>query len=418
MVGEFGGTTQPVSLPPRPSPSEERYELARSVFTERIADLTTEQAKNLSLFVARDCSLIYLATDSFDDAFRLFTIVNDRGKQLRRIDVLKAINLAPEVVTSETSRSMYAQKWEEMESRLGESQFEEIFHLLRLIYTKDKPQADLHTEFTNRIYGKRGRPTPGKSFLDELERFVNLYDALFIDKDYLDADDGKCAKFRTLMSAMATYFTASEWKACLLSYARKFGRKGLYEFMLRIEKVYLELWVTGTRKDERYGRYTAILTGIEAAINFQDAVSSASADLESIRDACRADNFYSAGPSKYLLVRAEILAGELDHARQFLARSVEHVLPQNPADGSEWVSKFDADTLKGVVNKAGNLVLLSKAKNSSAGRRDFAEKKSGYLKPRVSDFPRSVAVLDYSTWTKEIIEERTEEFARTVLQDP
>jgi hypothetical protein len=47
--------------------------------------------------------------------------------------------------------------------------------------------------------------------------------------------------------------------------------------MLRLEKVYLERWVTGTRKDERYGRYTAVLIAVEAATKPRDALGSVTA---------------------------------------------------------------------------------------------------------------------------------------------
>jgi hypothetical protein len=418
LVGEVGGTTSPLALPSRPSPSEERYELARKIFSGRLGELSTESIKAFALFLAKDCTLIYLATNSFDDAFKLFTIVNDRGKQLRRIDILKAINLDPDIIPNEHSRVKYAHAWEDMEAQLGEAQFEEIFHLLRLTYVKDKPQADLHSEFVNRVYGKKGMPQRGKEFLDELKRVVDIYDALFVDQGYLDDQSGKHSRYRTLMSAMIQYFTASEWKACLLAYVRKFERENLYDFVLKLEKVYLELWVAGTRKDERYGRYTAILRRIEEAKSPSAVLEDVEADLTGIRAACRAPNFYTIGPSKYLLVRAEILASELDHPRTFVARSVEHVLPQNPADDSTWWDDFSDSEMAELVNTAGNLVLLSKAKNSSAGRRDFTAKKSGYLTPRVSDFPRSVEVLKYPKWTPRVIRQRTKEFADGVLRDP
>jgi hypothetical protein len=119
-----------------------------------------------------------------------------------------------------------------------------------------------------------------------------------------------------------------------------------------------------------------------------------------------------------LLVRAEIVTSELDHAHHFQARSIEHVLPQNPKPGSQWDSDFSVDEHTELVNMAGNLVLLSKSKNSSAGRKEFVDKQTTYLESRVSDFPRSVQVLTYSAWTADDIRKRTDEFADIVLNNP
>src|SRR5690606_16892299 len=124
------------------------------IFRSKIASLGEEEIQDLITFINQKCVVIYLATSSFDDAFRLFTIVNDRGKQLRRIDILKSLNIAPEIVTRETVRNRIAQRWEELEKELGEATFESIFHFVRLILLKDKPQGDLLKEFEHRIFDR------------------------------------------------------------------------------------------------------------------------------------------------------------------------------------------------------------------------------------------------------------------------
>jgi uncharacterized protein with ParB-like and HNH nuclease domain len=416
-----GSAASQLQTSSKPSPGERRYEMARSIFWEKIRSMNQEEIQGFAKFVTQQCQLIYLSTDSFDRAFHLFTLVNDRGKQLRRIDVLKADNLAPKYVSNPHSRTKYANDWEEMENLLGEKSFEEIFHLLRLIYIKDKPQSDLHSEFSKRIFGSEGTPKPGSEFMDELSRYVTLYNSVFLDLDFLDGQDSKeiHVEYHTLMEAMTIYFNASEWKACILFYARKFGQGGLYDFLLRIEKVYLDHWVRGVRKDERYSRYTAILQQIDSSRSSSEfLLRLGEIDLTAVREACGSENFYNANHSKYLLVRAEIVASEMDSPRHFQVRSVEHVLPQNPGPESEWSKTFSSMDHDQLVNSAGNLVLLSKSRNSRAGRKEFAAKKETYLEPRVSDFPRSMQVLGYERWTPEIVRARTGEFVEAVLKDP
>jgi hypothetical protein len=418
LIGTLGGAVDPLSDFNSSSPAGRRYESARSIFWDELVAMSDEKLKRFAMFVNKACTLIYLATDSFEDAFRLFTVVNDRGKQLRRIDVLKAYNLDPVRIPHADARIKYAHQWEDMEAQLGESKFEDIFHLLRLIYIKDKPAADLHTEFVDRILGKADMPKAGGEFVDELTKFVDLYDRLFVDRDYLDAHGDPHVEYRTLTGAMLEHFPASEWKACLLLFADKFGKASLYAFVLELEKVYLDHWVQGIRKDERYGTYTKILREISSAKSEADVIANSKVDTGRIKNACRASNFYGSSHAKYLLVRAEIVTSELDHAHHFQARSIEHVLPQNPKPGGDWDTSFTDDEHAELVNTVGNLVLLSKSKNSAAGRKEFVAKKTTYLENRVSDFPRSMQVLDYSAWTADVIRQRTEDFAERVLNNP
>ncbi len=418
IVGTVTGTTvDSAELDQHIGNGEQRYRDAVSIFFVRIGNLTEDEIRELASFVIRRCVVIFLGAKSFSDAFRLFTVVNDRGKQLRRIDILKAHNLAPDVIADDGVRSQYAVKWETLEEQITESNFEDIFSSLRLIYVQDKPQSDLLREFNHRIFGKPGKPRIGVDFIDVLEQYVGLYDQLFVCRTYMTSTpDGP--RFKSLISAMVGEFRASEWRACVLQYAMKFGRTGMMIFLLRIEKLYLEHWVSGVRKDERYSAYTDILKAIDVASTGSTASKNIRFNLDTIREGCKINNFYGAGYSKYLLLRAEILASELSEPREFTVRSVEHVLPQHPRAGGAWARDFPEPTLSEIVNTAGNLVLLSRAKNSSAQNKEFGDKKNSYLKPRVSDFPRSMGILTVTKWTKQVIERRTAEFVRTVLADP
>jgi hypothetical protein len=103
------------------APSAGRHRSASQICPAELAlySLTGRANSPFHAEPAQRCVVIYLATTAFDDAFRLFTIVNDRGKQLRRIDILKAINIAPEVVTKDTVRNRVAQQWEQIEKELS-----------------------------------------------------------------------------------------------------------------------------------------------------------------------------------------------------------------------------------------------------------------------------------------------------------
>ena len=91
--------------------------------------------------------------------------------------------------------------------------------------------------------------------------------------------------------------------------------------------------------------------------------------------------------------------------------TVEHVLPQNPSEGSEWLERFpDSEDRDRWTWKVGNLVLLSRRKNSRAGNRGFDEKKKTYFEPgNSSSFQLTQGVINESEWTPEVLERRQED---------
>jgi hypothetical protein len=217
---------------------------------------------------------------------------------------------------------------------------------------------------------------------------------------------------------MDSEFTTFEWRACVLSFAKKFGRDKIYEFCLAIEKLVLFHLIEGVRKDERYIDFTSVLSAIEKAKHANDAIKSVKVDLAKIEARLAGEDVYKKPYEKYVLLRLELAAAELKAIREFTAKTTEHVFPQTPLPGGEWEKAATEDERKKFVNKLGNLVLLSQGKNSSASNREFEEKKKTYLFPRVSDFPRSNQVLDYKSWTPDIIKQRSIEGAKLVLKDP
>ena len=258
IVVESGGTLVPRSPKDLPEP-DGRYALAVDIFKSKLDSLSQNELQEITQFLSQKCVLIYLATSGFDDAFGLFTIVNDRGKQLGRIDVLKALNLAPAANASDAVRKRIAQDWETREKDLGESTFESVFHLVRLILLKDKPQGDLLKEFQSRVFDKK-LVSLGEPFVNLIFDYADLYASIFMDRDFLPDGDEKENWFKSLMFIMDSEFRASDWRACVLSFAKKFGSEGFYDMVLAMERLYLNNWVQSVRKDERYAEYARKLS--------------------------------------------------------------------------------------------------------------------------------------------------------------
>jgi hypothetical protein len=253
IVTTTGGTAE--TLDPRDyNDPENRYVRAKDIFRSALTALSQKELSELLDFITHNCVMVYLSAPTFDEAFRLFEIVNDRGKQLRRIDLLKSYNVSSQFIKSEALAKRLAEAWEDSESLVGERVFESIFHMIRLIFVREKPKEDLFREFQKRILGKE--LPAGEEFFKSVEGYVDLYDRIFVKRDYLDDGAKVNATFHALMKIMADEIPTFEWKACALAYANRFGRNGFYEFVLGLEKIAVSHLILGVRKDERYEDYT------------------------------------------------------------------------------------------------------------------------------------------------------------------
>ena len=120
--------------------------------------------------------------------------------------------------------------------------------------------------------------------------------------------------------------------------------------------------------------------------------------------------YYSWGGINYVLYEYEIFLQEKNAAKvlweDISEESIEHIYPQTPK--SDWIDDFsniktDKHRSK-YTNSIGNLLLLSRKKNSKASNKIFIEKKEIYLSGSFSE----IEVCKYDKWTTKTINERSE----------
>lgn len=387
--------------------SEKKMALALNAFDKYLKDMPQASLEGLVQFILQKCVVIYVATQNFDDAFKLFTILNDRGLQLRRIDILKAQNLDPHIILDNERRKEWAKKWEEMEEDLGADEFEELFFILRLIETKRKAEEDLLKEFDNQIFQK-GKIIKGIPFFEYVSQYKNIYTGLFYDGKALHDRDKDRIAMNNLLGIMKENIRSKEWVAALLLYYKKYKDKGLFAFTKKLErKIFLD-WVSGVTKDKRIINICGVLAVIEESKTPEEILSLdyfkvTFSDFEKF---IMQKDFYFQDFSKYTLLLLEYLSSEQNVERKFGQLTIEHVLPQTPKNDSEWVETFSKEEMEKWTNSISNLVLLSKRKNSSASNLDFSDKKEKYFSGKMTDLPRSQRVLEEVQWNPEVLSKR------------
>jgi len=173
------------------------------------------------------------------------------------------------------------------------------------------------------------------------------------------------------------------------------------------------LMIRRANVNERIERYARLLTAIEGGNDLFDDKSPlqlTQGECETIFNTLDGDFYLIAKLRLPVLLRLdeEISGGDASYTYKTI--SVEHVLPQNPSETSQWIKWFpDQDLRKKTVHRIGNLVLLSRIKNAQASNFEFDRKKKEYfVRKGVSPFAITTQVINEVEWTPEVINRRQE----------
>lgn len=383
---------------------------ALNIFKEKIESLSQDDLKKLVQHISQHCVMIYVSTDDFNNAYKLFTIINDRGLQLRRIDILKTNNLEPSVIKNEDERNLYSFQWENMENELGADDFENLISYIRTILLKEKPKEDILKEFNNLVFAK-GILCRGKEFIDYVVSYKFIYQKLIIETE---VDLGKnTIAFKNLIHLLNDFFPSNEWIPPLLLYYKKFNSCKLFEFVTMLENKVVADWIIALTPAKRTVNINSILKSIEEACSPEAVLLNESLmyDKNALSFELNQD-IYGKRHDKYILLKLDYLETEQAEEKRHSKISVEHVLPQSPKSDSNWVKVFDDNSRKHYTNRICNLVLLSKSKNSEAKNYEFEEKKVKYIQGKSTGLVRTLKLLSEKEWTPEVLERRQKDILK------
>jgi hypothetical protein len=354
--------------------------------------------------MATRCYLVTVATPDLDAAYRIFGVLNSRGLDLSATDILKA-----EIIggVAKESRDTYTMKWESLEEDFGRDAFGELFSHIRMVYRKAKPQGTLLKEFREHV----GVADP-VNFIDET--LVPMAQAF---REITDADYSS-QKHAEVINGYLDWLNRIEFKDWLPPALAFFSRHrndpdAMLQFFRDLERLAYSMLVRRSGVNERIERFSLLTRAVEGGDDLYDegsplqlspveqnhtytTLSGPLYDTHSARALSvillRLDGLVSGGGAKY------------DHD----VITVEHVLPQQPREGSNWLAWLpDPQDRLSWVHRLGNLALLTRKKNSAANNYDFDRKKIAYFtKGGVSPFALTTQVLQHAQWTPDVLEGR------------
>ena len=186
----------------------------------------------------------------------------------------------------------------------------------------------------------------------------------------------------------------------------------LKTFFTDLERLAAGLMVMRADINYRIDRYGQLLTAIENDVDLNAEDSPLQLTLDETKQivlTLRGDLYTMKRIRQYVLLRLDAALSQGEAQYDFPVISVEHILPQNPKEGSKWLEWFNDEEVRlEYVHKIGNLALLSRRKNAEAQNYEFEKKKEKYFTSGngVSAFAITTQVLQQKEWTPEIIDER------------
>ena len=390
-----------------------------------------DEIEEFAKFLLNKVVFIYVATEDREDAFRLFTILNNRGIPLTNADILKAINIGEiEKLGDKKLAEDYAKKWEDIQNELGDD-FDRFLGFIRTILLKEKARKSLLEEFEEKIY-KTDRLKKGKDTVDFIDKYYGIYTKII---DFSPSDNPLSQKveqqlslkekeennaYKNLIIVMRTALPSTDWIPSLLRFYCKFGDELLFEFLKKLEFKFSSDWIlyfTPTQRIENMNRILKKIDNSKTAMEVLEDKEIFKVNIEELKRALEGD-VYGKRFTKYILLKYEYLIQDnSEFIGNYSLISVEHILPQNPPENisqnppkkSKWRDWFTDKEIEEYKHKLGNLVLLNRRKNSSLSNLNFDEKKDRYFKGSISTFPSINHIMRKQEWRKADIEKRTTE---------
>ena len=367
--------------------------------------------------------LIFVSSQELDDAFRLFTVLNDRGVKLRSSDILKANNL--KFVTDTEQRKSYATLWEEIEGELQED-FDQFLSYIRTILVKDKARQSLLKEFDQFIYHpkKYHKETntysdlppllsKGTETFEYIKRFKKHYDMLF---NHSNPPINSTFHFENLIALLQDNSIADIWIPPLLIFRECFGDNNILRFLVSLDNKFSADLIAGESPTTRIENMSHIIRAIESIkkdntiaendkINHLLSQKIFEFDTIAFVNEITSGQIYKRKFARYLLLKLDYLNnGNTQRWNTPSKISIEHVLPQNPSANSQWLKDFTPEQKAEWLHKLGNLVLISRTKNISLSNLDYTDKKKKYFDTKMDLFPNSLKMIQNPVWDVPTIE--------------
>ena len=367
----------------------------------------TERLCEFGAFLVQRCFLVVVSTPSQQSAFRVFSVLNSRGLDLLPTDIIKSDIIGN--IKSPDKQDEVTERWEELEVQTGRDGFAELFGHIRMIFAKEKARRTLLEEFREQVIKKYESPETLMSTV--VEPFAEAY---LIAKKCQYLSTTNAADVNALLKWL-NRIENSDWLPSAIKFLATQGKNADYVlwFFRKLERLASFMHICGYDVNQRIERYASVLAALEGAHSMESPISAVQlTDEEKSKMLQVVDGdiyLMTARRRNHLLLRLDAFVGDGAATYDNGLLTIEHVLPQTVDLASDWQKLWPDEALRQRwVHRLANLVPLTQKRNSQAQNYDFDKKKSAYFggKHGVSSYVLTTQVLNASSWTPAVVEQR------------
>ena len=371
-----------------------------------------EEIIQFGAYLVKRCFLVAVSTPTRQAAFRIFSVMNNRGMSLLATDIIKADIIG---AIRESWHTEYNNKWEEMETEVGRNGFNDLFGHIRMVIAKVKAKKALQDEFYDVVFPNRnGRDISEKEAINFIDNILSPYSEAYrviTNSEYTSTTGADSVND---ILRWLNRIDNSDWVPVAMMYYVKHKEDPaiLDKFFRRLERLAAYMRATSWDVTHRIERYAKVLSEIEIASDdgFGSAIELTQDEKESFLEKLHS-NMYTMVSKKrnYLILRLDSFVSDRSASYVSKILTIEHVLPQTVNEDSQWAEWWpDEEERKQWVHKIGNLLPLTSRTNSQAQNYDFDTKKEKYFRGKagVSAYALTTQVLTYQEWTPEVVKKR------------
>ena len=365
--------------------SEHGLRKAFEWFEKRVRDYITKQGPDqgvtLAQFIEAFSDKLFFTVITVTDelnAYKVFETLNARGVRLSSTDLLKnyLFSVLHREGQHEHEMKMMEERWESIVGRLGSESFPDFLRM----HWNSRRESVRQTELFKVIRSK----------VTTREQAFNLLRDMEEDMDnYLALTQPELSHWIPVLKSYALdlrMFNVRQPLPLLLAARRKL-QDGEMETLMRACVVISLRYnvIAGLQANEQERTYGSVaekisnnvLAGLNAILSALKPVYITDPQFKSafVEKVIRTTNTRNKRVVRYLLCALEKQASGNDHDADSDSFNIEHILPQNPAEG--W-NQFRDEDIEVMAYRLGNMTLMQTGANRDAGNAPFAEKKPAY----------------------------------------
>lgn len=393
---------------------------------QKIEKLTNNARIRLIRFLATKCFLVVVEASDEDSAYRVFSVMNDRGMDLSPTDIFKADIIGS--IDDAEKQIKYTDDWERWEETLGRENFADLFSHIRMIYRKQKQQDSLIKEVKQFV-----KPTaePEKFIKEKLLPYSEAYQDIL--RKSFEGTDG--LQSISIHLKNLSLLDNADWQPPAILAISKYrnDEDTLEEFLFKLERLAFFMFLTRRDVNFRIRRYSDVLKHLQAESAEADAdpLVITGSEQREVLDKLNGPIYGASKIPKPLLLRIDqaLSDGAASYDQSII--QIEHICPQTRTVGGPWeafyskLEKYDdiseyedrEEAEATWTNSLGNLVLLTRKKNIQAYNYDFEVKRTKYFK---QDDANSLAitnqVVSETKWTLKKLHKRTQRLIKMMAK--